>query len=426
MLVRVSLFCCLMACYALSDAWADIGFPRIAGVMIGGPHSYAEPAYQKQLARNDLVILNMWPDWGDREAAVAAIKSINADIRVYLYVNNNELALSDLSYKAVLDKLDSMGWWAYETGSSGTVVNSGWETYKQTNLTSFVPSDSGGLKFSTWIAQWQAANYLVTVPSADGLFEDIFFWKPRVNADWNRDGVTDSRGDVTVQRWWREGYKTYAQAVQRQPSFSGKTLLANVADWGHPDAVLTEYDNLVHGGTFEGAIGFSWSVESWGGWRAMMNWYRKTKEVLKSPKTLIFMQQGTSTDYQGMRYGLASCLMDDGYFFYSSGYGPPQPWFDEYDADLGKPIQGPAVAAWQNGVYRRDFEKGIVLVNPKGNGAQTVLLETEYVKINGTQDRAVNSGAAVQSVTLQDRDGIILMSRNARNAPRPPSDLRVD
>ena len=57
-------------------------------------------------------------------------------------------------------------------------------------------------------------------------------------------------------------------------------------------------------------------------------------------------------------------------------------------------------------MWRRDFDNGIVLVNPSGNGAKTVNLGGTFRKLSGTQPG--NNGAIVTSVTLADRDGIIL------------------
>jgi hypothetical protein len=83
-------------------------------------------------------------------------------------------------------------------------------------------------------------------------------------------------------------------------------------------------------------------------------------------------------------------------------------WFDEFDFDLGLPVQTRRNAAWSQGVWRRDFENGIVLVNPRGNGSRTVSLGGSFRKLSGSQDPSVNNGAQVTSVTLADRDGIIL------------------
>ena len=64
--------------------------------------------------------------------------------------------------------------------------------------------------------------------------------------------------------------------------------------------------------------------------------------------------------------------------------------------------------------FRRDFEKGIVLVN--GNStSETFSLEKPFKRIDGTQDRGteaypVNNGALVQgSITLEPNDAIILL-----------------
>jgi hypothetical protein len=66
-------------------------------------------------------------------------------------------------------------------------------------------------------------------------------------------------------------------------------------------------------------------------------------------------------------------------------------------------------AAWQNGVWRRNFQLGTVLVNPRGNPAVTVTLEPGYQHFTGTQDPTTNNGAAATTVTLQPRDGVVLV-----------------
>jgi hypothetical protein len=150
----------------------------------------------------------------------------------------------------------------------------------------------------------------------------------------------------------------------------------------------------------------------------MMASYRQEMAALASPQLAMFAQVGSLTDYQGMRYGLASCLMDNAYFTYnsSSAYND-LPWFDEYNANLGQATSSPSYSPWQNGVYRRDFANGIALVNPKGNGARTVTLEAPFRRLSGTQAPSVNNGQTTTTVTLQDRDGLILL----RTGTQPPA-----
>ncbi|MGH8327315.1 MAG: hypothetical protein ACRET2_11175, partial [Steroidobacteraceae bacterium] len=68
---------------------------------------------------------------------------------------------------------------------------------------------------------------------------------------------------------------------------------------------------------------------------------------------------------------------------------------------------------------------GIALVNPKGNGTQTVQLGGTFVKIKGTQDPSVNNGQTVTSVTLNDRDGIILLRQTPLSQPKAPTGVSI-
>jgi hypothetical protein len=149
--------------------------------------------------------------------------------------------------------------------------------------------------------------------------------------------------------------------------------------------------------------------------------------ALGEPKLGVFNQHGNPTDYQAFRYGFGSCLLDDGYYAFTNsakGYSGVD-WFDEYDQKLGKAISSPPKAAWKNGVWRRDFERGIVLVNPKGNGQQTVTLEAGFKRFSGKQAPSVNNGADVTSITLKDRDGIVLMRKQVAKAPVAPQLMSV-
>jgi len=94
-------------------------------------------------------------------------------------------------------------------------------------------------------------------------------------------------------------------------------------------------------------------------------------------------------------------------------------WFDEFDnAGAGVGYLGQATNPWQtgpwsNGVWKREYQNGIVLWNPKGNGQKTVSLTGlgNLKHIQGSQDPTINNGASVTngSVTLNDRDGLILL-----------------
>jgi hypothetical protein len=94
-------------------------------------------------------------------------------------------------------------------------------------------------------------------------------------------------------------------------------------------------------------------------------------------------------------------------------------WYPEWEIDLGAPVAAPTNAdalAWQ-GVYRRDFAKGSVLVNP-GTVAISVTLAVPMQRIDpqgggavpadGTVTATVAS-TAVTSLSLAPGSGAILL-----------------
>jgi Hypothetical glycosyl hydrolase family 15 len=405
-------------------------FPRLAGVNIGGPHNYDDLAYQAKLAKLDFAVLNYWPGWSNTrdmtmEQVVRNIKARNPNAKIFLYQMSMEGDDYNASFAPIKAKIDQMRWWAYPTGSSGSRILSTYgvamdKAIHVINTTLHTPRDSSGYQYWEWHARWVVQNIAKPNPSIAGVFEDAVSWKPRTDADWNRDGVSDSQDGANAGKWLREGYRQrFALLHQLMP---GKYVIGNVADWGAKEAVLTELDQTLHGGVIEGILGTRYAPEKWASWSEMMRWYRKTMAAIAEPKLVAFNQHGATTDYQALRYGLASCLLDNGYFSFTNSAGNYSGvvWFDEYDAKLGQATQAPTTTAWQNGVYRRNFENGIALVNPRGNGPREVTLEEDFKRLSGKQAPGVNNGQLTRKVQLNDRDGIILMRVKPTPLPSAP------
>ena len=426
-----------LAASSAASAWTPPDFPRVGGIQIGSPFNYNDPTYEANLARQSVMVLadypTMTPGGMSMQQAVTHIKARNPNALVFTYVNANQLradqALNTTAWGPYRSQMNHMKWWLYSDKSLSQNVNAGFGTTgdNEINMSLFTPKDSGGNTAIDWMTRFFVSTYSKPAPAIDGFFMDNVFWRPYIDGDWNRDGVMDSQTDPTVQSWLRQGYARYFSMVKTL--MPGKYQLGNIGDWGHPSSVLTEYQGLVNGGVLEAYIGKSWSVETWGGWANMLAEYRRVMANVVAPKLVIFNQWGSSTDYQGMRYGLGTCLLDDGYYSFTdkaAGYYGVV-WFDELSQSLGAG-QTPPTTAWQKGVWRRDFDNGIVLVNPKGNGQQTVTLESPFIRIKGSQDPVTNNGATVTTVTLQDRDGIILLRLPAASpgpGPQSPS-LRSD
>jgi hypothetical protein len=110
----------------------------------------------------------------------------------------------------------------------------------------------------------------------------------------------------------------------------------------------------------------------------------------------VFFQPSATSD-QGREYGLAA------YFLVSTGTdtignspgGTPDDWWPGYDVSLGG--ASGARYVW-NGVLRRDFERGIVLVNQPGASQVTLDLGGTYVDVRGQSRTSVTLGAAQGAV----------------------------
>jgi hypothetical protein len=375
------------------------------------------------------MILNYWPGMApggeSMDSVVKGIKAINPNALVFLYTDSDEQFTDPTgSADATLrTKLDSMKWWLYTSKSLDGMVPSFYGDGGETiNNSPYTPKDSSGMTSIDWISHWFVSNYYTPNPDIDGFFMDNVFTQPRVAGDWYRNGVVLQPSDPKAGAALQAGYERWFSLTHQL--MPGKYQIGNVATWASGGtAIPSGYQGMVDGGVMEAMIGKSYSIEGWGGWQAMMTQYRSILAAMNAPKLGIFNQWGSPTDYQSMRYGLTSCLMNDGYYSFSStssGYNGVV-WFDEYNAKLGMPTAVPPTSAWQNGVWRRDFTNGIALVNPKGNGAQTVQLGGTFVKLKGSQAPSVNNGQTVTSVTLQDRDGIILLRQAPLKQPMAPS-----
>jgi hypothetical protein len=309
-------------------------------------------------------------------------------------------------------------------------------------------------------------------PSLDGFFLDGVMIDPSngggnaANGDWLRIGTTQAHNAPTTYSAVMTGEKSFYTYLST--AWPGSLQLANAG--GHfAAAVAGSYSStdptlnsqilagtstlsgVMQGGDFEHIMGKSFSVETWGGALPMQQQYRTAMINFGGPKLLLFSHgnvQANGSDaltfnssgqpasyspaWQGARYGITAALMNNGYYFADGGNYDEETvanrrWFDEYDnagagvGYLGQPVSGsagnPQTGAWSNGVWMREFKNGVVLWNPKGNGTKTVNVSglvspsghTGLKHIAGKQNPTINNGKAATSVTLADRDGVILL-----------------
>lgn len=431
---------------ALAGGTPKETFPRLGGYQIGATPfgGYDDPAYHREMAKLDYVIIGS--SLAAANDTAAAVRRLNPDAVLLKYTSLQSISSTFPGYwEAKREKTfteqgpnqtNAHDWWARDfDGNHVSNFPNNWTV----NITSYVQPDANGDRYSQWAAKLDY-EWWIQFGQWDGVYEDSVNWQPRPPAsgaaiDWS-GGLETDRAKINSE--FRLGHQAYWNEMRRLAP--GKFIVVN-HDWylsEYPSALgtwaLPEYDRQVDGGLLERAMRSS-DLESKPRtpWEQTMRNYRRSMDYFLNPDLTMFVVVGERDNYRFLRYSLATCLMNDGYFDYapvgSYQYGTVE-WFDEFDLAgtagtdwLGLAIDAPPTSPWQSGVWRRDFEGGVALVNPQGNGVQTVTIEEGFHRIAGRRETLVNNGQPASRITLQDGDGIILVRDNAVErpaAPKPP------
>src|SRR5947208_3287852 len=212
--------------------------------------------------------------------------------------------------------------------------------------------------------------------------------------DPNDTASLDIQIQLDAADWW------LLNAAKRKVQYTrefGPTWEVNVSTWAPQDAkgerwpewILERNYNVFFRDIPEFDIVFLDNVVNP---RVTADWNRDGKdEPQNSPAVLAANYAGHVAEWNRLRQLLPKALL-----------------IGNADNDLGNPEwKGQPAAAWSQGVWRRDFQNGVALVNPTIL-SRTVTVERGLRRLAGTQDPAVNDGAAVSEVTLKPKDGIVL------------------
>jgi hypothetical protein len=138
--------------------------------------------------------------------------------------------------------------------------------------------------------------------------------------------------------------------------------------------------------------------------------YRTALTRTRVPGNVFLNTFAEPTDYRTIRYGLASALLENGYFVHIPSSGTMKPnWIDDYGAPLGDAAEAPPRVPAQNGIWMRRYTNGIVLVNPSKTATASIDVGPGYKRLAGAQDPSVNNGRAESTVTLGPRQGLLMI-----------------
>lgn len=299
--------------------------------------------------------------------------------------------------------------------------------------------------FSEYLPRYLTDN-VVSSGLVDGIFYDWatteMSWlnhrSPPLNGpvDIDNDGRADS--DRKIDARWTRGYSRMLSNSRRL--FPRGTLVLGNAGWRTGPA----YSSLLNGVMIERFLDGESVSERSLGWMSVMRSYAHYQTQALPPRLSILMaNRDDPRDFQFMRFALASALMFDGYFCFTNRSVPSSYatawWYDEYAVDLSSGLASPAArfkgylglpisaafdaarprrllrsalraddAGSRAAVWRRDFEHGVVLVNPTRE-THDVDLGGRFRKIRGTGDPAFNDGARLAHIALQPRSGAVLL-----------------
>ncbi|MDD5342703.1 MAG: putative glycoside hydrolase [Patescibacteria group bacterium] len=379
-------------------------FPRLANVYHTSNLSTEEA---RSLSRWDAVVLGIELQYTSPDS-LRLMRELNPDIIILAYVLSQEFPDSHMTITDAQHPLCQLGsgisdgWWLFDSQGGNVTF---WPGTKMLNVTNTAPL-SNGEQWLSYLPRFMHDKVMST-GFWDGIFYDNVWndvaWLNSGNLDLNRDGVAETADQLNQA--WHDGM---TEMLEISRSYEGQDAII-VGNGGG------EYYDSLNGRFIEE---FPSALD--GGWSGAMHKYFDFMNQGKSPQVVIIngkSSTGTADDYRSLRYILTSTLLDNG--FASFDYGALRHsdtwWYDEYDVYLGDPVTeasnttSPKSSGVAEGVWRRDFENGIVLVNSTSS-KQTVDLGEGYEKLLGTQS-PVNSGEVVSSVTLSGHDGIILLKR---------------
>lgn len=384
-------------------------YPRIGNYFLDPNISEAEA---KELAQWDIVVVGFETHYTSPEA-FTIMKQNNPDIIILAYVTSEEVPEKHLTvtdtknpiYKLYHRFTSHEDWFLKNTsgdylhfypGTRMINVSSPWKK--------ILPKFMSKQIIKKHPQHWDGIFY-------DNCFNNISWIDNKVDLDLNGQADNWTQADNT----WKQGMTTMMKSSRKRNPNSVILCNSNGDFYQYINGRLIE----AFPSTFDG------------GWTGSMKKYQDVLNSAHDPSVVIVNTVANSedrTNYQLMRYNLTSTLMGEGFASFDQSVDSHDSlwWYDEYSAALGDPIGGAYNVAtnkgpgdnWTEGVWRRNFQQGIVLIN-SSNSTQNIILEDGFEKILGTQDTAVNNGKIVGSVKIPAHDGIILQGRIAQVVDAP-------
>jgi hypothetical protein len=394
----------LLLRFALAAAALVALFGASAGSAAAGPLGHVVPALDSASSsaeysahRDNYVILQAWETQRMHE-----LKAANPNVKVLVY--------KELAFGGPGSGTDA-------TSASGVATNEAPESWFLKN--------TSGKKFTSWSYDWLYAMDVGSQAYQQRWYENVI--GELEGKGWDGVFLDDANASMKysyepskVAKYPNDA--SYSAAMESALAYigpkiqaRGKLAIANFAQWVEAPQTYNHWLSYLSGGLDEMFV--KWGRGAGEGYRPTWQWEDQVAEAeyaASKGKIFIGFTQGATGETQAARYGYASVLLggnDSASYAFTPNY-TEETWLPEYEYEIGTATGAQTEDA--NGVHRRAFTNGLVLVNPT-ESAQTVSFGGTY------------SGSGLENATgaTIPANSSLVLTGTASAAPEAPTTPEV-
>ena len=374
---------------------AAIARPLAGQVRVAIDGAVYNADFSRTASRANVVILQSW-----ELDKLRKLKAADPGIKVLMYRNLSAMSRADRGGNAgtgvtVQDAERHPEWFLRNTRG---------ERFTFSSYGFLWAADIGNRAYQE---QW-AANTLAKLKTGDwdGAFVDDA--NPTMRYHYDVASVAKYPSDAAYQAATGSALALLGPRLRAQ----GKLVIPNFGDWRRYRSAVSPWLKYVSGGMEEHFT--KWGESPREGHFTGADWDDQLavlKQVQSMGKLFLGVSHSSAGDRVAARYGWATMLLAaDGSASFALHHDyADETFFPEYRYDLGAPKGKESEDA--DGVHRRVFQRGLVLVNPT--------LESKTVRFGG---RYRGSGLGIAgSTVMRPHTGLILLSASARPTARKQS-----
>ncbi len=381
-------------------------YPKIANYYLKWDISDQEAI---ELAKWDLLILDMELSFNSPDK-IRKIRQINPDVIILAYITSQEILsnvnLPNATLRQKLFYSIDDSWWLRDKNYNKIVY---WPQTAMLNVSDGAGLNENGQRFNDFLPEFIVDNIYST-----RLFDGVFYDNTWGDVSWVNDNIDILNNGANlsnhqIDNYWSSGFKKILEKTQKLTD-DNFIIVGN-------GRVHQPYLPYLHGMMLEGFPSY-W--ESGGTWEGSVNTYLNIPFSSRQPSfSVINSYHKNREDYEVFRFGLGSALLGEGYysFDYDVTCHTQTWWYDEYEVYLGSAISSPYNLLEDSsnnniikpGLWRRDFENGVVIVNSSDERKRYIFDNEILEKIHGSQDSRINSGERINWLQIESQDAIILL-----------------